>query len=260
MKSVIINSVIMKSVIITGASSGIGMHLAKEYLAKGWKVIACGRSYEKLSLALNTNINTNVNTTAENLTLCCFDLSKRDDVICNASQYKNIDLAILNAGTCEYIDDAKNFDSVLFERVIQTNVIGTAYCLEAILPNINSGGQIAIVSSSATLLPLTRAEAYGASKSALDYLARTLAIDLAPKGIDVSLIRPGFVDTPLTQKNTFSMPGILTAEKASELIVKGIHKRKQEINFPRGFIYILKCLSLLPNALWRRIAIKMIRP
>ena len=110
-----------------------------------------------------------------------------------------------------------------------------------------------------TTLPLTRAEAYGASKSALDYLARTLAIDLAPQNIDVSLIRPGFVDTPLTQKNTFKMPGIISVEQAATLISKGLQQRKLEINFPRSFFYVLKALSLLPNILWRRIAINMVR-
>ena len=241
----------MKRVIITGASSGIGMQLAKAYLVSGWQVFACGRDINKLRLALGENSN--------NLKFLCFDLSTRDEVIAGAANVGEIDLAILNAGTCEYIDEPQAFDSQLFERVIHTNVIGTGYCLEAILPNIKPGGQLAIVSSSVTSLPLTRAEAYGASKSALDYLARSLAIDLAPKNIDISLIRPGFVDTALTQKNNFAMPNIVTAEKAAKFIVTGIAKRKQEIKFPRGFFCTLNILSLLPNALWRRIAIKMIR-
>ena len=242
----------MKKVVITGASSGIGMQLAKAYLVAGWQVIACGRNAKKLSLALGEN--------TKNLQFCYFDLSNREEVIASTAQLNEIDLAILNAGTCEYTDDPQAFDSKLFERVMHTNVIGTGYCLEAFLPNIKPGGQLAIVSSSVTLLPLTRAEAYGASKAALDYLTRSLAIDLAPKDIDVSLIRPGFVDTALTQKNNFEMPSIITAEKSALIIMQGITKRKQEINFPRGFFYTLKCLSLLPNALWRRIGINMIKP
>ena len=240
----------MRKVIITGASSGIGLALAKAYLASGWKVIACGRNLSKLQTAL---------VDSSQVTLCCFDTSNRDETIKSTSDLDGIDLAILNAGTCEYIDSAKEFDGQLFERVIQTNVIGTGYSLEAILPKLNTGAQLAIVSSSATLLPLTRAEAYGASKAALDYLTRTLAIDLASLGVDVSLIRPGFVDTPLTQRNNFAMPAIITSERATQLIIRGLGKRKQEICFPRGFIYTLKCLCLLPNALWRQIAIKMIR-
>jgi len=157
------------------------------------------------------------------------------------------------------MDDPLSFDSALFKRVIQTNVIGTGYCLEGVVGNIKPGGQLAIVSSSVTLLPLTRSEAYGASKAALDYLTRTLAIDLSPKNISVSLIRPGFVDTALTQKNTFSMPGIITVEKACEYIMQGLEKKKLEIKFPKIFFLIMNILSFLPSSLWRKLAIKMIR-
>ena len=241
----------MKHIVITGANSGIGMALTQAYLAEGYKVTACGRSQEKLAAVLGTN--------NPNLHFCTFDLSNRDEVMTNTAQMPAIDIVILNAGTCEYIDNPQQFDSLLFARVIQTNVMGTGFCLEAMLPKIKPGGQLAIVSSSVTVLPLTRAEAYGASKAALDYLTRALAIDLAPNKIDVSLIRPGFVDTPLTQKNNFAMPGVLSCDQASRIILKGIQKRKQEINFPRGFFYTMRCLSWLPNTLWRRIAIKMIR-
>lgn len=241
----------MKRVLITGANSGIGMHLARAYLTQGWHVVACGRSLEKLQAALGSD--------NKNLRFCCFDLSNRDDVLASTAELETLDLAILNAGTCEYIDDAQCFDSLLFERVVKTNVIGTGFCLEAVLPFIKKGGQLSVVSSTVTLLPLTRSEAYGASKAALDYLTRTLAIDLAAQGIDVSLVRPGFVDTPLTRKNTFSMPGMIDGEQASNFIIEGIKKRKQEINFPPTFYYALKGLSMLPNPLWRRIAIKMIR-
>ena len=241
----------MKRVLITGASSGIGKQLAATYLAEGFQVIACSRNIDKLKQEFGV--------TTDNLIFCQLDLDDKKTMLANTAQLDELDIVILNAGTCEYINDPLTFDSELFERVINTNVIGTAYCLEALLPRIKKGGQLAIVSSSVTYLPLTRSEAYGASKAALDYLTRTLAIDLAPKGIDVSLIRPGFVETPLTQKNTFSMPGIISSEKASQLIMEGIAKRRQEINFPRLFIFTLKLFSLLPNNLWRRIAIKMIK-
>lgn len=242
----------MKSVLITGASSGIGEQLAKDYLLKGWYVIACGRSKEKLKEKL-TGI-------SENLELYAFDISDLEDITQQLKTIRNIDLVILNAGHCEYIDNVKHFDSRLFKRVIDINVIGTAHCLEVLIPKINEGGQLAIVSSTVTLLPLTRSEAYGASKAALDYLTRSLAIDLAPHCIDVSLIRPGFVETPLTAKNTFSMPGIISCKKASKKIIKGIENKTQEINFPLFFYLSMKVLSFLPNRLWRSLAIKMIRP
>jgi len=241
----------MKRILITGASSGIGMHLANGYLAAGWQVIACGRSLSKLQTTLPLK--------HQALTLCTFDISQRTEVITKLKKITALDLVILNAGTCEYMDDPLPFDSELFKRVIDTNVIGTGYCLEGVLGNIKVGGQLAIVSSSVTMLPLTRSEAYGASKAALDYLTRTLAIDLSPKGIAVSLIRPGFVDTALTQKNTFSMPGMISSEQACKYIMQGLEKRKLEINFPKIFFLTMKTLALLPNTVWRRLAVKMIR-
>ncbi|MDC1509402.1 SDR family NAD(P)-dependent oxidoreductase [Oceanospirillaceae bacterium] len=241
----------MKRILITGASSGIGMHLCNSYLLAGWHVIACGRSMQKLQDAMPSDHN--------ELTLCTFDINQPTQAIETLKQFDSLDCVILNAGTCEYMDDPLSFDSALFKRVIETNVIGTGYCLEGVIGNIKRGGQLAIVSSSVTLLPLTRSEAYGASKAALDYLARTLAIDLSPKDIAVSLIRPGFVDTALTQKNTFSMPGIISGEQACKYIMRGLEKRKLEINFPKLFFFTMNLLAFLPNKLWRQLAIKMIR-
>jgi NAD(P)-dependent dehydrogenase (short-subunit alcohol dehydrogenase family) len=241
----------MKRVLITGASSGIGMHLARGYLSEGWQVIACGRSITKLQGAIAKS--------HPALTLCAFDLTEPQQTIENLQQFKDLDLAILNAGNCEYMDDMASFDSALFKRQIDTNVIGTGYCLEGVQGQINEGGQLAIVSSTVTLLPLTRSEAYGASKAALDYLTRTLAIDLSPRKISVSLVRPGFVDTALTQKNNFPMPGLITGEQAGDYIMKGLEKKKLEINFPKVFYFIMRLIQLLPNTLWQKIAIKMIR-
>ena len=175
------------------------------------------------------------------------------------SELAPLDLVILNAGNCEYIDDARRFDAELFARVVNANLIGTANCLSSMIPRVKRGGRIAVVSSSVTFLPLTRAEAYGASKAGLDYLTRTLAIDLAPHHIAVSLIRPGFVDTPLTRKNDFPMPGRVSPEQASAAIRKGLAKGKSEICFPFGFITILRLLSWLPHRLWILLARRTVR-
>lgn len=239
----------MNTVIITGASSGIGLQLAKDYADQGWDVIACGRDADKLATELQDFP----------VTFAVFDMLDRDEIQRTLAYIKAPGLVILNAGNCEYVDDPRQFDAELFERVMRTNVQGTVNCLSILLPVMQRGSRIAMMSSSVTYLPLTRAESYGASKAALDYLARSLAIDLQPYGIDVSLIRPGFVDTPLTRLNDFPMPGLISSTEASKRIRQGLKRGHTEITFPPLFIMSLRMFSWLPSWLWRRIAVSMNR-
>lgn len=241
----------MKKVLITGASSGIGAQLAEDYLHNGWQVVACGRDFSKSKLI-------NLQDTRK-LQLCSFDIGDAQECEQVLSSIKNIDLAILNAGCCEYVDEPMKLDVELFSRVMKTNFLGTVHCLAPVIKNMVFAGRIAIMSSSVTHLALPRSEAYGASKAALDYLCRSLAIDLAPKGIAFSLIQPGFVDTPLTKKNNFPMPGIISLNKASSIIQKALAKGRSHISFPFVFIAILKLLSFIPQFLWQPFASKFLR-
>jgi NAD(P)-dependent dehydrogenase (short-subunit alcohol dehydrogenase family) len=236
-----------KSVLITGASSGIGLQLAHDYLAQGWQVYACGRNEQGLA-------------TLAGAKKLLFDINDTDAIGVQADLIKadkmQLDLVILNAGTCEYVDDAIHFDGQLFERVIRTNVISMGHCLAAFIPLIKTGGRIGLMGSSAVYLPFPRAEAYGASKAAVQYLASSLSLDLKPHGIGVSVICPGFVKTPLTDKNNFAMPMQQTPIQASVAIRQGLDKGRQEIHFPRRFTLILKFISLLPRGIWQ----KMVQP
>jgi len=230
-------------ILLTGATSGIGEALCIKYAALGWLVIACGRNTVKLAtLAEIPNVST-----------LQIELDDAAEVKDKLSELPPLDLVILNAGTCEYIDDAKHFDGQLFSRVIQTNLISVGYCLEALLPSMKKGSQLALVGSSASFLPFSRAQAYGASKAGIAYLANCLAIDLETEGIDVSLIRPGFVKTPLTDKNDFNMPMTISSEQAANYIIKGLSNRTFDIHFPKKFTFILKVLSCLPTRLWHQI-------
>lgn len=239
-----------KVVVITGASSGIGEALAFEYARQGFLVYACGRNQAKLD-ALSEK--------SAKITPCIFDLNDRNALKNALPRDLAIDHLILNAGTCEYIDNPKQFDGSLFERVIQTNLIAVGYCLEAWLKHMKFGGQVGLMSSSAAYVPLTRAEAYGASKAGITYLAKTLSVDLEPQEIGISVIHPGFVKTPLTDKNDFDMPGIIEADDAAKAIFKGMNKGTFDIHFPKGFTWTLKALSLLPFSLWRPLAKRMIK-
>lgn len=108
-------------------------------------------------------------------------------------------------------------------------------------------------------MPLPRAEAYGASKTAMRYLMQTLRIDLAAEGIDVTLVSPGFVDTPLTQKNDFPMPMRWPVEHAARHIAARLDKRPHEIAFPTPFIAVLKLLGSLPSSLQLAIGRRLAR-
>ncbi len=116
------------------------------------------------------------------------------------------------------------------------------------MPLLARGSQLALMSSSVVMLPFPRAEAYGASKAGISYLAQSLRLDLAHKGIDVSEIRPGFVKTPLTDKNDFAMPMRISADKAANTIIQALAARRRLIAFPGRFIWLLTLLSWLPRS------------
>ena len=177
-------------ILITGATSGIGRQVAIDYHKLGHEVWAVGRNAQALeelsSLGLRTG---QVDLTDSAATLAWF------------STLDSIDLAILNAGTCEYVDMPR-FDSALVIRVMRANVESLAICLEGVLPLLrkSNAAHLAVVGSSAAYVPLPRAEAYGSSKAAVAYMVETLRIALAKEKITVSLICPGFVKTPLVEK------------------------------------------------------------
>lgn len=241
----------MKQVLITGATSGIGQQLALNYAQQGYQVWACGRNPEKLA-ALSQQ--------SPQIKNLAFDVTQRESVLQAATQLSEpLDLVILNAGNSRYIDDALHFDSLLFEDLIRTNLLSVAYCLEAFNAKIKQGGQLALMGSSAAFFPFTRAEAYGSSKAAVNYLASSLSLDLKAHQIDVSLITPGFVKTPLTDKNDFSMPMRISVEQAAEAIIQGLAKRKKLIYPPRLFVGTISLLNKLPYGLKLWLAQRMVR-
>lgn len=239
------------NILITGSSSGIGMQLARDYLARSHTVFCCGRNAASLK-TLSSDF-------PDLAQILCFDVQDRNDCKERLAKLPTLDLVILNAGTCEYIN-ANNFDSEMFERVVNTNLIGAANCLELLIPKIKAGGVLALMGSSSSYLPLPRAEAYGASKAAIEYLAKTLAISLKSSPIHVSYIAPGFVQTPLTALNDFPMPMSVTVEYASKKIREGLGKHKAEIYFPVSFIWILKTIGMLPFGVQRFLIGKLQKP
>lgn len=236
-------------VLITGATSGIGLQLALDYAADGHQVYAVGRSQQALQQLNEKGLET-----------IEVDLLDRDKTLAAFADLDGVDLAILSAGSCEYID-MPDFDSELIARVMRTNVETMAHSIEALLPSLRRGRnpRLVGVGSSAAYVPLPRAEAYGASKAAIAYLMKTLRVTLAPENIAVSLVCPGFVKTPLTDLNDFPMPMRIDVETASASIRKGIERGRAEIHFPGPFTWTMKLFGLLPQSLWALIAGRMIK-
>jgi len=242
-----------QNILITGATSGIGLALFEQYASQGNNVIACGRNQDKLDDIASRAFKT-----------CSFDITQPAEIKSaseSVSQSINeLDMLILNAGDCRYIDDAKNFDGELFASVINTNLVSLGALLQYFLPKVKKGGQVIFVSSSATILPFPRSEAYGASKAGMDYLANSLRLDLVEHNIDVTLVHPGFVSTPLTDKNDFSMPFLLTSEQAASRIISGIKKHKKTLHFPKRLTLIMKIFAFLPSSLWQKIILSQDKP
>lgn len=240
-----------KWVWITGASSGMGYDLATKYIDAGHHVIVTARSLDKLQKLKAI--------APERVHVVRCDVSERGAEEPLSQQLSAItpqlDCVILNAGNCEYVD-VTEFEADMFDRVAQVNYIGVARCLQAALPLLmeaENKPHLVAISSASVYFGLPRAEAYGGSKAALSYMFESLALDLVRHNIDVSVVYPGFVDTPLTRRNDFPMPTIVSSEQACDIIYKGIEKRKSKVAFPKSLIFSLWALSKLPRALQLRI-------
>ena len=238
--------------LITGASSGIGRELALHYAANGWTVYAVARSADKLDeLSKNAGIHALPLDLTDHTALQSAATSLIDQGVI-------VDLVLLNAGTCEYVD-ANDLDLAAFDRTFAINFHAVVAATKYFMPLLKASlaPQLAIVSSMAHFFPFTRSEAYGASKAAVSYFVDSLRVDLADSGINISLIEPGFVDTPLTQKNDFSMPFLVPVTQAASRIYDGLAKGNSRIRFPRRLSVLLKLLSLLPYDIRNGVAKRM---
>ncbi|WP_421131903.1 SDR family NAD(P)-dependent oxidoreductase [Alteromonas sp. A079] len=235
----------MKSLLITGATSGIGKALALHAAKNNYRVIACGRNEDAL----------NELSKIDNIESLRFDVSSLESAR-DALKDVNADYYVFNAGTCEYVD-LERFESDMFRRVFEPNFFGVVHCVEAVLPTLKKGNSLVIVDSMARLMPFTRSQAYGASKAAVHYFTKSLEVDLHDKGIRVQAVSPGFVETPLTDKNDFDMPMKITADEAAVAMLKGIESGKSSIYFPRMFGYILRCMNTLTDGLKKKLSLGM---
>jgi short-subunit dehydrogenase len=136
---------------------------------------------------------------------------------------------------------------------MEVNFFGTVNCVELVLPLLRAASRphLVVVASQATAAPFPRAEAYGASKAALQYFCDCLRLDLSSENIDVGVVNPGFVDTPLTRKNDFEMPFLMDVEEAAGRVINKLESRPRRYSFPLRLSLLLGLSKLVP-ALWHK--------
>ena len=237
----------MKNFWFTGASSGIGKSLALKFAKEGWQVAASARRENLLKDLSNQNPN------IHSFPLDVKNEDKTKNIFQNIiEKFKTIDISVFCTGIHDP-DAEKELSSEKIREIMETNFFGTLNCVMAVNNYFREkkSGHISIVSSVAGYRGLPAASGYCASKSALTSLAESLYFDFKRHNVRVSLVSPGFIKTPMTDKNKFPMPMIKSPEFAAEKMFIGLTKKNSfEIHFPVAFTMIMKLLKIMPHWLY----------
>ena len=243
-----------KTIWITGGSTGIGKALAIKFANKGWNVAISARR-ENLLQEISSN--------HENIH--GFPVDVTDKIKCKQTfeqirnKFENIDICFFSTGTWDPKKE-KDIDVEQIENVFRVNFFGTLNSIKAVEEYFKNRkmGTITIVSSIAGYRGLPNSTGYGPSKSALNNLAESLYFDFKRSNVRVCLVSPGFIKTPMTDKNDFKMPFLKTTDYAAEKIYDGlVNKNIFEIHFPKSLTLILKILSFLPSSIYFSLVGKM---
>ena len=236
-----------KTIWITGGSTGIGRALAIKFSNEGWNVAISARREELLNELSNQHEN-----------ISAFPLDVTDKIKCKevfnkiTSKYTNVDICFFSTGTWNPKKE-KGIDVEQIEDVFKVNFFGTVNSIKAVEQFFKDkkSGIITIVSSIAGYRGLPNSTGYGPSKSALNNLTESLYFDFKRFNVRVCLVSPGFIKTPMTDKNDFKMPFLKTPEYAANKIYDGlINKDIFEIHFPKVLTVTLKVLSFLPSKIY----------
>ena len=243
-----------KTIWITGGSTGIGKALAIKFASKGWNVAISARRAELLNELANSY---------ENISGFPLDVTNKENCkeVFNEikNKYENIDICFFSTGTWDPKKE-KDIDVEQMEDVFKVNFFGTVNSIKAVEQYFRDkkNGTITIVSSIAGYRGLPNSTGYGPSKSALNNLAESLYFDFKRYNVRVCLVSPGFIQTPMTDKNDFKMPFLKTPEYAADKIFEGlVNKNVFEIHFPKSLTLILKILSFLPSKIYFSLIGKM---
>ena len=244
-----------KKVWITGASSGIGKAVAEKFASKGWKVAVSARTKAVLDQM------------SKNQNMFSFPMDVTDQTQIKKSfdniltEFGDLDLCIFSSGTYDPKDESKiNSDKI--RNVINVNFFGVIDCVKVVEDHFKNkkSGHISIVSSIAGYRGLPNSSGYGPSKAALTNFAESIYFDFKKYGVRVSIISPGFIKTPLTDKNEFPMPFLKTPDYAAEKIFNGLVKSNVfEVHFPKGLTLTLKFLRILPYKIYLFLVDKLVK-
>ena len=235
-----------KKIWVTGASSGIGKALAEKFASEGWMVAVSARRKEILNeMANNKNISS--------YPLDVTNHSQISEVFQKIiNDFGELDLCVFSSGTYDpKLEQEINIKQNKF--VMETNFFGVLYCIKSVEKYFKDkkDGHISIVSSVAAYRGLPNSSGYGPSKAALTNLTESLYFDFKKYNVRISLVSPGFIKTPLTDKNEFPMPFIKSPEFAAEKMFNGLTKSKDfEIHFPKALTLLLKFLRILPYRIY----------
>jgi short-subunit dehydrogenase len=238
---------------ITGASSGIGAALARELADRGARVAISARSADQLA-----------EVAGDRMTVVPVDVTDRAATVAAGQMVREalggLDVAVLNAGTWSQFH-VEPWDSQLFADHLQVNLMGAVHTLEAVVPQMLAEGRGRIVgmASVAGYRGLPGSEAYGASKAALLNLLEALRGSLAPRGVVVQILAPGFVRTRMTDRNRFPMPFKVEPTEAARSIADGIARDKAEIVFPLPMMVAMKIARLVPVRAWTALTAALAR-
>lgn len=242
---------------LVGASSGIGAALACALAQRGARLALSARSGQGLEHCAERCRQCG----ATDVSVHPMDVTRERDFFAVLGsllgRWGGVDLVVFNAGTYRP-QRAWELTPESVRETLDVNLVGVFDGVATVLPMLLAQAErgepaaLAIVGSVAGYRGLPRAAVYGPSKAALINLAECLYLDLAPRGVSVFLINPGFVATGLTARNGFHMPALQTPEQAAEAIVHGFARGRFEIHFPRRFTWAMKVLRLLPDriAFW----------
>lgn len=234
-----------KTILITGASSGIGAALAEAYASQGVTLILVARNEGRLA-----EVTARCEAKGAQVHSATIDVREREKLaqfINEIDAQHPIDLMIANAGiSTGSMSGGETLEAA--EQVFAINVDGLINSIHPLIPNMvaRGRGHIAIMSSLAGICALPSAPAYSASKAAVRYYGDALRGALKKKGVQVSVICPGWISTPLTDKNNFPMPFLMPVERAAILIMHRLNQKKARIAFPLPLYLVLRFLSMLP--------------